>query len=74
MIRRAGDCFVLTAPGMSYALRITETGHPEHLYFGPALGWDENTSDEALEADCLSLATRREFEAGNTISTRFVHS
>ena len=68
MIRRAGNCFVLSTSGVSYAFHVTETGHLEHLYFGTDLGWSPETPDAAIEADCAAMAEKRIFEAGNMIA------
>ena len=68
MIRRAGDFFVLATPGTAYAFRITETGHLEHLYYGTALGWTEDTPEAHILADCAVMTEKRVFEPGNSIA------
>ena len=68
MIRRAGDFFVLATPGTAYAFRITETGHLEHLYYGTALGWTEDTPEAHILADCAAMTEKRVFEPGNSIA------
>ena len=37
MIINAHGAWILATPRTTYVLRITETGHPEHLYYGPAI-------------------------------------
>ena len=73
MIRRCGDYFALCTPGSSYAFRVTETGHLEHLYYGPSLGWTPDTPEEDIVSDCGIMVQRRVFEAGYHI-THFAHA
>ncbi len=68
MIRQCGRSFALCTPHTAYAFRVLETGHLEHLYYGPSLGWTEDTTDGEVVADCAAMAQRREFGAGNTVA------
>ena len=64
MIRQIGNAYLLETPDTAYLFRITETGHPEHLYYGPAFGSGEPVEESDLEA----LTEKRAFPAGNMIS------
>ena len=84
MIAKKGSAWVLATPETTYIFRITETGHPEHLYYGPALVTPVSCSagdasvkvgasaarwvDELTEGDIASLTQKRVFPPGNLIS------
>ena len=55
------DAFVLLTEHTAYALMITASGHPEHLYYGSRI--DLGSADE-LDA----LRQKRAFEPGNAIA------
>ena len=64
MIKKLGgerDAFVLLTDNTAYILMMTESGHPEHLYYGRKIDLD---STDELEP----LREKREFEPGNTIA------
>ncbi len=61
MIQVLKNAYALHTPGTSYVFRVTETGHLEHLYYGPALG-------PVTEGDISAMEEKRVFEAGNMIS------
>ena len=67
MIRISGNNYVLSTPHSAYVFRIMETGHPEHLYYGPSLGDPYLLSDEALAHTADVLEERKEFAGGNMI-------
>ena len=73
MIRRCGNDFVLCTERTSYAIRITETGHPLHLYYGASLGWSEAGADSDINSDCSALEERQIFEPGSTVSYDGAH-
>ena len=54
------DTFLLLTDHTAYILSITESGHPEHLYYGARL--DADSADELR-----ALRQKREFEPGNAI-------
>lgn len=63
MIKRiSGEqaAFHLLTENTSYLIRITESGHPSHLYYGRKI-------DAENESDLAPLIERREFEIGNTV-------
>ena len=63
MIKRLNgerEAFLLLTDNTAYAIMITSSGHPEHLYYGRRI--DADSSDE-LEP----LHEKREFEPGNAI-------
>ena len=60
MIRQTGNLFVLETDNTTYAFSVTDSGHLEHLYYGPLLGPID-------ERDAFSLSQKRSFEIGNTI-------
>ena len=68
MIRRCGNDIVLCTEHTAYAMRVLDTGHLEHLYYGAAPGWNEASADGEIHADCDAMASRRAFPPGNTIS------
>ncbi len=68
MIRRCGNDIVLCTKHTTYAMRVLDTGHLEHLYYGASFGWDERTPDADICASCDAMAARRVFPLGNTIS------
>ena len=66
MIQILKNAYALHTEGTSYLFRVTETGHPEHLYYGPALG-------EVTESSVSAMQEKRAFEAGNMISYDSAH-
>lgn len=54
------EAFLLLTDNTAYALTISPSGHPVHLYYGAKL--DADTVDELLP-----LGEKREFEPGNAI-------
>ena len=58
MITVDNDRFLLAAGKTSYAFRVLDTGHLEHLHYGGPVRMD----------DLESLAEKRAFQAGNMIS------
>ena len=67
MIRVSGRNYVLSTLHSAYVFRIMETGHPEHLYYGPSLGDPDLLSGEALAHTADVLEERKEFAGGNMI-------
>ena len=65
MIIKKDGAWILATPETTYVFRITETGHPEHLYYGPAL---LQITDELTSGDIAAMTQRRAFPAGNLIS------
>ncbi|MBR0373393.1 MAG: alpha-galactosidase [Mogibacterium sp.] len=60
MIRQSENLFVLETNHTTYAFHVTDSGHLEHLYYGPLLG--------AIDGrDAFSLSQKRSFEIGNAI-------
>ena len=55
------DVFVLETANTSYIIRITESGHPSHLYYGRKI-------EVASEKDIAPLIERRAFDPGNSIA------
>ncbi len=69
MIRIINDrYFALTTPRSAYAFRVTDSGHLEHLHYGAACGWTEETKASVIAEDCMTMAARRAFPPGNAIS------
>ena len=60
MITKKGSLFLLETDRTTYCFRVMESGHLEHLYYGPHLGVLE-------EEDAEALTEKRAFEAGNMI-------
>ena len=54
------DAFILFTDNTSYALAMTHSGHPEHIYYGPRADFDTLYELEAARQ-------KREFEIGNGI-------
>ena len=54
------DIFVLETAHTSYIIRITESRHPSHLYYGRRI-------EVGSEKDIEALIERKEFEPGNSI-------
>ena len=54
------DAFLLQTDHTAYAIAITPSGHPEHLYYGSYI--DGESLDELF-----ALRQKREFEPGNVI-------
>lgn len=63
MIIRQDDVFVLTTASTSYAFRVTETGHLEHLHYGGRITVE----------DAGALTEKHAFPPGNTIAYDSVH-
>ena len=61
MVERTDNLFCLQTVNTTYLFRVLETGHMEHLYYGPTLG-------TVLPADAEALSEKRAFEAGNMIT------
>lgn len=68
MITVQKKVFVLSTPHTTYAFRILDTGHPEHLYYGASLGDLSAMTPEEIEADAEALGERKEFPEGNMVS------
>ena len=68
MIRAADRTYIFSSPHSTYAFRVMETGHLEHLYYGPSLGDVSKFSEEALLHSAEVLEERKEFPGGNMIS------
>ena len=68
MIHIVNNTYILSTRHSAYAFRVMETGHLEHLYYGPSLGDSAQLSEEALLHSAEALEERREFPAGNMIS------
>ena len=68
MIRIVNNTYILSSRHSAYAFRVMETGHLEHLYYGPSLGDSIQLSEEALLHSTEVLEERREFPGGNMIS------
>ena len=64
MITFRHNAWILGTPETTYIFRKTETGHLEHLYYGPAIAHAESLG----ENDLAAMSVRRVFPAGNTIS------
>ena len=63
MIKIIGEkypAFILCTDNTSYIIKITESGHPAHLYYGRRVEFE---SEEELE----SITEKREFEIGNAV-------
>ena len=65
MIIKKDGAWILATPETAYVFRITETGHPEHLYYGPAL---LQIDGDLTSGDIAAMTQRRAFPAGNLIS------
>ena len=52
--------FALETKNTSYVFAVTESGHPEHLYYGGKIPLES-------AADCEVFREKREFELGNSI-------
>ena len=68
MIRRVNDVFLISTRHTDYLFWKMDTGHLEHLYYGPSLGYGEDTPDEVIEQDARAMCEKRVFEKGNIIS------
>nr|WP_027872079.1 alpha-galactosidase [[Eubacterium] cellulosolvens] len=68
MITVQKKIFVLSTPHTTYAFRILDTGHPEHLYYGASLGDLSAMTPDEIEADAETLGERKEFPEGNMVS------
>ena len=53
--------FILETKNTSYIFGVTESGHPEHLYYGKRI-------EIQSSADCAVFREKREFELGNCIA------
>ena len=58
------DAWILGTPETTYVFRKSETGHLEHLYYGPAIAH----ADALGSDDIAAMSVRRVFPAGNMIS------
>ncbi len=67
MIRIAGNVYLLSTPGSSYLFQVLETGHLEHLVYGPAICREDQTDAQILQ-DARALSQKRVFPFGNSIS------
>lgn len=61
MIREQHSFFQLDTEHTSYCFRVTDTGHPEHLYYGRRI-----TSGENLAESLAFLTEKHAFAPGNT--------
>lgn len=58
MIRELTGAYALFTKSTTYLLRVTETGHLEHVYYGPAIHVDDDT--------VTALSETHAFTPGNT--------
>lgn len=63
MIHRTEDAFVLHTAHTTYAFRVMDTGHLEHLYYGRKINIDPQQED-AIGA----MTEKHAFEPGNTVN------
>ncbi|MDO4621588.1 MAG: alpha-galactosidase [Eubacteriales bacterium] len=68
MILTHENIFVLNTANTTYMFHILPSGHPEHLYYGPALGNTGEEEPEMLAEATKALCEKRAFPAGNMIS------
>lgn len=73
MIHIVNNTYILSTPHSAYVFHVLETGHLEHLYYGPSLGGADNLSEEALQHSAQVLQERKEFPGGNMISYDEAH-
>ena len=59
MIRQLDKVFVLDTRNTTYAFRVTDSGHLEHLYYGKRITIREAT-------DALSLTEKQSFSSGSS--------
>ena len=59
MIRKEKDLFILETEHTTYCLRVMQTGHLEHLYYGRRLRLPDGIGADAL-------VEKRQFAPGNT--------
>ena len=59
MIRQLDNVFVLDTQNTTYCFRVTESGHPEHLYYGEKI-------DIREAADVAPLVEKQAFAPGNS--------
>ena len=59
MIQENNNCFVLDTKNTTYCFRVTESGHPEHLYYGRKITLPD-------EKTCEALMEKHAFPPGNT--------
>lgn len=69
MIREQNLTFELSTPNTTYAFRVTETGHLEHLYYGSRITlykpvYQENSDINTRLTECL--LEKHSFAPGNT--------
>ena len=57
------NAWILGTPETTYIFRKTETGHLEHLYYGPAIVH----ADKLAADDIGAMSVRRLFPSGNLI-------
>ena len=67
MIQIRNNLFILTTPHSAYAFRRMDTGHLEHIYYGPSLGNPDLLTESALEQCIDAMRERKEFAGGNMI-------
>lgn len=60
MIQVLEKAYALHTPETSYVFRVLDSGHLEHLYYGPHLG-------SVTQDDVRAMSEKRAFEAGNMI-------
>ena len=73
IVRQIRDMLFIYTPHSAYVFHVLETGHLEHLYYGPSLGGADNLSEEALQHSAQVLQERKEFPGGNMISYDEAH-
>ena len=63
IVKDTRQWFFLQTVHSTYGMRVMETGHLEHLYYG-----EQITVDEADPSSCALLVMQRVFAPGNTCS------
>lgn len=61
IVKDTNPWFFLQTAHSTYGMRVMETGHLEHLYYGERI-----TVDEEEPASCMPLVIQRAFAPGNT--------
>lgn len=69
MIRECGQFFLLSTANTSYAFRVTDSGHLEHLHYGRKIRFPEGKGGKGLEA----LVEQHAFTPGNTLAYSEAH-
>lgn len=67
MIYNDNQFFVLNTANTTYAFRVVETGHLEHLYYGKKIKI-RSTETDTLEQQLHGMVEKHVFAPGNTIS------